>query len=244
MRRAALAAAVFLAVATEASAARLVVGTGATLDMGTGSLDLGCADLDVGGTLFLSSGTIAGARDVTTTASGSFEGGSGTLELAGDWSHGGSFGAGSGTVSFADGCERTLAVISGDNTFENLSMATSSGKEYRFSAGSTQTIRTFLSLSGTAGSLLTLRSTLSGAESTFDCWGGYSVDFIDVEDIHASPNAIAPGPNSVTGANTPGWELFAVPALTFSAIAVLMLITLWGARRVLRRNSAPALRCP
>ena len=43
MRLAALAAVLLLAVATGASGAQLVVGAGATLDLGTGSLHLGCA---------------------------------------------------------------------------------------------------------------------------------------------------------------------------------------------------------
>ena len=49
MKRIVLATAVILAVATGVEAAQLTVGSGATLDLGTGSLDLGCADLTVDG---------------------------------------------------------------------------------------------------------------------------------------------------------------------------------------------------
>ena len=43
----------------------MTVGSGSSLDLGTGSLDLGCAALTVGGTL--SAGTVGfdAARDVT-----------------------------------------------------------------------------------------------------------------------------------------------------------------------------------
>jgi hypothetical protein len=77
------AAAAFLAVATGASAGEFNIGAGATLDLGTGSLDLGCADLTVGGTF--SAGTVgfAQARDVTIDPTGLVNGNSATLEGAG-----------------------------------------------------------------------------------------------------------------------------------------------------------------
>ena len=53
MRLAALGAVVatLLALAGGASAAEFSVSSGASLDLGTGSLDLGCADLSVAGTM-------------------------------------------------------------------------------------------------------------------------------------------------------------------------------------------------
>ncbi len=68
MRRAALAvttAAILLAAGSGAGAGKLSVGSGATLDLGTGSLDLGCADLTVGGTLSAGTAGFTQARDVT-----------------------------------------------------------------------------------------------------------------------------------------------------------------------------------
>ena len=67
MRRAALATVVaaVLVFATGASAAQLTVGSGASVDLGTGSLDLGCADLTVGGTLSAGTSGFTQARDVT-----------------------------------------------------------------------------------------------------------------------------------------------------------------------------------
>ena len=70
MRPLAIAAALILPLATGASAAELAVGSGSTLDMGTGSLDLGCADLTVMGTLSAGTSGLTGARDVTIGSGG------------------------------------------------------------------------------------------------------------------------------------------------------------------------------
>ena len=67
MKRAGLAiavSAIVLGLAAPASAGNLTVGAGSTLDLGTGSLALGCADLDVAGTLTAGSVGLTGARDV------------------------------------------------------------------------------------------------------------------------------------------------------------------------------------
>ncbi len=86
MRRAALAATTaLLAITTGASAGQLTVGSGASLDLGTGSLDLGCANLTVGGTLSAGTAGFAQARDVTIDPTGLVNGNSATLQVAGDW---------------------------------------------------------------------------------------------------------------------------------------------------------------
>ena len=91
MRRAALSAAVatLLALAGGASAAEFSVGAGASVDRGTGSLDLGCADLSVAGTMAAGTVGFDQARDVTIDPSGVLNGESATLEVAGDWDNAG-----------------------------------------------------------------------------------------------------------------------------------------------------------
>ena len=56
--------------ASLANAAGFTVGSGASVDLGTGSLDLGCADLTVAGTLAGGSVGFDQARDVTIAPSG------------------------------------------------------------------------------------------------------------------------------------------------------------------------------
>ncbi len=238
MRRAALATVVaaVLVFATGASAAQLTVGSGASVDLGSGSLDLGCADLTVAGTL--SAGTVGftQARDVTVDPAGVLNGNSATLEVAGDWDNAGSFNAGTSTVQLVDGCGLASAVIAGDTTFANLDMTTTSGFLYSFMAGSTQTVTRSLTLLGDTGNLLTIRSTLDGSEAFLNVQGSSSADFVDVQDNDATAgNPITLGPNSVQGSNTPGWLLAAalVPALGALGLAVLGLSLLWSGRRAL-----------
>ncbi len=139
MRRrtlAALAALSAIGLAVPAPAAQVTVGSGASLDLGTGSLDLGCADLTVTGTLSAGTAGFAQARDVTIDPTGVVNGNSATFAVAGDWDNAGTFNAGTSTVQLVDGCGLLSAVIAGDTTFANLDMTTTSGFLYRFTAGS------------------------------------------------------------------------------------------------------------
>jgi hypothetical protein len=230
MRRATLAAAALLVAATGASAAQLTVGSGASINLGTGSLDLGCADLTVGGTLSAGTAGFAQARDVTIDPSGLVNGNSATLEVAGDWDNAGTFNAGTSTVQMVDGCGLASAVIAGDTTFANLDMTTTSGFLYSFVSGSTQTVTSSLTLLGDTGNLLTIRSTLAGSEAFLNVQGSGSGDFVDVQDNDATAgNPITLGPNSVKGSNTPGWLAAAlVPVFGALGLALLALSLVWS----------------
>ena len=185
-----------------AAGATVTIGVGSSLDLGTGLLDLGCADLTVAGTL--SAGTVgfSAARDVTIEPAGVLNANSATLEVAGDWDNTGTFNAGTSSVSFVDGCGVSLATLSGGTSFSTLTLTTATGKTYQLEAGSTQTIGTALSLSGTAGNLLTLRSTSPGSAATLDVQGSGTGDFLNVADLHFTPIPIVFGPNSTVGSNT------------------------------------------
>ena len=244
MRRGAFTA-VFLAVAMGASGAQFDVGSGASLDLGTGSLDLGCADLTVGGTLSAGTAGFSQARDVTIDPTGLVNGNSATLEVAGDWDNAGSFNAGTSTVEFVDGCALASAVITGDTTFASLDMTTTTGKLYSFTAGSTQTVTQAISLAGASGNLLTLRSTVDCVKAFIDNQGSHFGEFVDVDCIGVTTNLIFLGPNSVIGQNSQGMGflfLVVVPALGALGLTLLMLSLLWSGRRALatRRGSLAA----
>ena len=96
----ALAAAATLGLATGASAAQLTVGAGSALDLGTGSLDLGCAGLVVAGTVAAGTNVIDWAQDVSIQPGGTLNGESATLYVTGDWSNSGTFIAGTSSVNF------------------------------------------------------------------------------------------------------------------------------------------------
>jgi hypothetical protein len=246
MKRAGLAAAasfIVLGLAAPASAGNVTVGSGSTLDLGSANLDLGEAGLNIAGTFAAGTATVDQARDVSIQPGGTLNGESATLNVCGDWSNSGTFNAGSGSVNFVDGCGLTLAVISGNTTFAGLSMTTATAKEYRFTAGSTQTVTGLLSLLGSAGNLLQIRSTLDGSEAFLNVQGGSSADFVDIQDIAAAGgNSIVLGPNSVKGTNTPGWLSAGVlvPLLGPLAPVLLALLLLVSGQRWLLPRSARA----
>ena len=80
MRRATLGivVAALLTLGTGASAAQFAVGSGASVDLGTGSLDLGCVDLDVSGTLSAGTNGFTQTRDLSIGSTGVLNGDSGT----------------------------------------------------------------------------------------------------------------------------------------------------------------------
>jgi hypothetical protein len=191
--------------ATSSGASQLSVGSGSSFSLGSGTLNLGCASLLVAGSFDVISGSVEEALDVTIASGGTLDGGSGTLDLAGNWDNGdgGTFNAGTGSINFVDGCGVLSPVtITGSTTFSTLTLTTTTGKTYQFEAGSTQTIGVALSLTGVAGNLLTLRSTSPGSAATLDVQGSGTGDFLDVADLHVTPNPIVFGPNSTVGSNT------------------------------------------
>ncbi len=243
MRWATFAAVAFLAVTTGASAGQVTVGSGSSFDLGTGSLDLGCADLTVTGTMAAGTVGFAQARDVTIDPTGLLDGESATLEVAGDWDNAGTFNAGTSTVQLVDGCGLASAVIAGDTTFANLDMTTTSGFLYSFTSGSTQTVTGSVTLAGASGNLLTIRSTLDGSEAFLDLDLPATGIFVDVKDNHAIDQPVTLDPGSVDSGNSPGWSVGVplVPALSLLGLAALGVgLYLTGHRTLFRRARADA----
>jgi hypothetical protein len=234
---AAVASALVLGLAAPAFAGDVMVGSGSTFDLGTGSLMLGCADLAVTGTLTAGSVGFSAARDVAINPGGVVNGNSAVLSLSGDWDNAGTFNAGTSTVQMVDGCALLSSVVVGDTSFANLSISTTSAKQVSFTAGSTQTVTGLLTLLGSAGSLLQIRSTLNGVAAFFDVSGTSSASFVDVQDNDAQPgNDIVLDANSVKGSNTPGWTFgIPVPLLGPVALTLLALLLLVSGQRWLSR---------
>ena len=245
MRRAAVCAVLavgWFALAAAAPAADLTVGASSSLDLGTGQLDLGCADLTVAGTLSAGSVGFAAARDVAISPSGIVNGNSATLEVSGNWDNAGTFNAGTSTVRLVDGCGLLSADIFGNSSFASLVLTSASAKLFQFEAGKTTTVGLALTLQGAMGSLLKLRSTFGGSEAFLNLAGSQSVNYVDVRDNHATGNAIVLPPNSIKGTNSTNWNLAAaVPSLGVLGMAGLVLALLWIASRSLaaRRVGSP-----
>ena len=197
-----------LALATPARAGNVTVGANSTLDLSTGSMALGCADLDVTGTLDGGTVGFTGGRDVTITPSGVINGNAATLELSGNWGNSGSFVPGTSTVRIVDGCSLLSGIVSGNSTFNNFTLSTSTAKQVTFTAGTTQTVNGVFNASGASGFLLMIRSTVNGVKAFLNVQGSSTANFVDVRDNSALPgNNIAMAGNSIKGPNTPGWLL-------------------------------------
>lgn len=150
--------------------------------------------------------TLAGAVTVqgglTNSASHTLDAGANyTLTVSSNWANPGSFNAEEGTVVLAG----TVA-LTGQTVFNNLTAITP-GATLTFPAGSTQTITGALTLTGTSGRLLVLRS--SAASPFFlDDTGSYAISYVDVQQSDAS-GRILYAPNSANSGNNTGWDFFA-----------------------------------
>jgi hypothetical protein len=233
------AAAVVLFAASLASAADLTLETGASITLTGADLDLAGGDLAVSGTFDAGTGLVEQVRDLSILSGGALNGESATIQICGDWSNAGTFSAGTSSVSFLDGCGRSSVAISGDTTFFDLEMTTTSGKVYALASGSTQTVSDFLTLSGAPGNRLELQSTTPGSEALIDLQGGQSVSYVNVQDNHAIGNPIGLGADSSSLGNTLGWILVAVPSVTTLGLALLVGLMTLSAFAVERgRNAA------
>lgn len=217
--------ALLVAVALPASAQIVVVGSGSAVSLGDGRLDLGCGDLVVHGSLMAGSGAIDQADDVTIAASGSIAAESSTLNVGGDFVNEGGFAAGTSHVVMVDDCGRSVVSLAGGTTFYDLSLLSTTGKRIEFEAGETTTVLGGLTLAGTNGALLQIRSSVASVLSFLVSNGPSSASHVDVDDNDASGgNPIILGPDSTVGSNAPGWtSALPVPLSTWPGLFVLVL---------------------
>jgi hypothetical protein len=224
MKRGAFAVLVALLLAAPALAGNLTVGSGSSLDLGTGSLALGCADLDVLGNFTAGTQGFTQGRDVTITPSGVMNGNAATLELSGDWDNTGSFVPGTSSVRIVDGCGLLSGVVNGNSSFNNFELSSASGKQVSFTAGTTQTVAGAFTVSGATGNLLEIRSTVGGTQAFLNLQGSATAAHVDVQDNNALAGIDIPmSGDSLKGPSTPGWLLSAmVPLLPPLGAALLV----------------------
>ena len=127
----------------------------------------------------------------------------------------GAFSQGAGTVAFAD-AGRT-STIEGSTTFNNLTCA-AAGKTLNFEDGSTFTVQGAITISGTAESLIFLRSTLDGTQWDIDPSGTRDISYVDVKDSR-NINALVIDPaGSIDSGNNTNW--FSPPPVAPSDLTV------------------------
>ena len=230
-----------------AASADINVPNGGTVSLNGSSVDLGCSDVIVAGTLSLQGGSLNNVRNVSIAAGGSIVAGSGSITLAGDWSNSGSFDAGTGSVNFVDApaCvpANTGSNISGNNTFATLSLISAGGKLYKFAAGSTQNVLQQLTITGTPALAIRVQSSVVGQRAFVNLSGLQTMADLAVADMGASGRWLAPylinrnSAGSVTRWFGDPFAAVVVPALGPSqllGLSALLLLLGFGAKRRFR----------
>ena len=174
--------------------ADLVVPANSVMNLASGTVDLACTDLIVGGTLQLASGSILNARHVTIQAGGTIDGGTGILAAGGNWANAGQFIPGTSQVRFRDLCSLASVTIAGNTTFATASFVTATGKNYVFSVGSTQTVNNLLEIAGTAPLPIQFRSSGAGQTAFINLLssGTQLIQHVGVTDVWATGQWLAP----------------------------------------------------
>lgn len=228
--------ALFLGVPVGAGAS-MTVGAGSSLRLGNADVDFAERDLQVAGTLEAGAGVLDRVRHLTVDAGATLDAGASTIRVCGNWTNSGSFVPGTSTVEFFDGCGLSGADFAGDTSFFSIDMTTATGKEYRFAAGSRQTVSASLALQGVLGNRLVLRSDQAGTAALLEVQGVGSGFFVDVDDVDASSGStIELGAFSSIGGNAPGWSSAGAPGVPTAgvlALVLLFLALLWTGRQSL-----------
>lgn len=228
-------------------AQQLIVGSGARLQMGSSTMDAGCRNLSVAGTLDLGSGQLKGARDVQ--ASGALLGGSGTLALNGDLAAATALQPQSGTVRIGDDCDRGSSLLTGAHQFNRLVVDIAGDHTLWLPANQTQAIAQGLTLDGGTQRLLMQSSSLGQVGFLALANGGtQAIHRVDAIDVGAPPTAQFLAPNlpavydSIDRGNTPRFfadqPVLPVPAQSpISIIVLLAAMVLAGARQLSTRGN-------
>jgi hypothetical protein len=225
-------------------------------------MDLACTDVVVAGTLQVNTGSIKNVRNLSIQAGGILNGGSGLVEVGGNWTNGGSFVPGTGTVNFRELCSPGSATITGSTTFYRASFVTATGRNYVFAVGSTQTVTSVLEISGTASNPIQFRSSAAGQVAFINLLigGTQLIQHVGVTDVWSTGQCLAPGQsNEGGGGNAKNWfscssggggggnTPASIPALDAAALLALAALIaasgLWFLRRATaRRKEAVAVR--
>lgn len=152
-----------LALVSKDALAQVTVPAGASMRMPTGStLNLACTIIDVAGSLSLSTSQLNAANGVRIQSGGGVNGGASTIYVSGNWSNSGIFTAGTSAVVFDDRCATGPITISGQTTFNHLTLSSNSGRTFVLPQGSNITVNGTLTLQGAPGKPITLQSSGGG----------------------------------------------------------------------------------
>ena len=181
-----------LFVSQVAFSASLQVPAGAIWYVNGSTLAANTYDLDVHGTLVITSGNIS-VLDVTIHPGGVINAGGGLIQVSGNWTNNGTFNAGTSRVEFIDGDSPT-ANIFGSTTFYDLAFISSNGKIYRFSPDDLIAVLHNLLIQGVQGTPIILESSQSGRIVSINVGGSSSVNYADMQDVTIQQGGAIPIP--------------------------------------------------
>lgn len=225
--------------------ANLRIPAGASVQTNGGTIALGGSSVDLGGTLDVGSGQIVGIASLMAQAGAVLAGGSGLIELSGDWSVLGTFDAGTGAVRFIDALSSTSS-IRGSNAFYALSLISAIGKHIVLEPGTIQRISQLLEIQGTAAQPIQIERLLGGAVANVDLAqsGTQVISHVGVSNVYAIGQPLAPALSNEGGSgNAIGWfgalpqPTLPVPAGSPLSLLILSIFMLLGARFARRRHS-------
>lgn len=218
--------------------ASITIPAGGSLSLTSGAMDMGCTDITVAGNMQVGSAPVTGVRNVTiqagTSPDGTLDGGSGSITLAGNWSNSGTFIPGTSSVFFVDdsGCA-TSSTLSGNTTFNNLSLVSNIGKVYTISPDATQAVLQALTIRGTLSSPIQITSGNPGNPGYINLAlaGTQNISHVGVSDNWATGQHLAPLLNNEGGTgNSHRWfgnqmnSNVPIPALGAGGIGLLALL--------------------
>jgi len=206
------------------SRADVRVPAGAQWELGDATLNLAGGNLILGGRFSLRGGRVDAASGVELAAGSRLDAGAGTLRVAGPWRNLGQFEASTSRVEFFDG-GLASADVAGSTRFHQAAWNSSSGKTWRFAAGSTQTFANRLEIHGQPALPIRMTSNAPQQLAYFDLLPGAAQDIahVAVTDIQATGQHLAPDQYNQGGGNAPGWfgTLQPIPALSWPMLVLL-----------------------
>jgi len=201
-----------LILAVRSAGAAILVGAGSSMNLADATLDLGCSDLNIAGSITANAANVASIAHLAL-AGGSFAPGASQISLGGDFTNAGSFAPGNSRIAIVDACGSGTSRISGATDFYDLLVASAAGKQILFPVAAVQNVSHSLTLQGAAGSLLQVGSAAAGQQGVLALANGaaQTIAYVNARDNRASVAHIAPGPpaqfNSLDGGNLVNWFL-------------------------------------
>lgn len=175
------------------SAALLQVPAGVTWSVNGSSLAADVYDLEIAGTLVITSGNVK-VHNVTIGPGGVINAGNGLIRVSGNWANMGNFHAGTSRVEFIDG-GLSPATLSGNTTFYDLAFVSGTGKTFRISPDDEIVVSHDLLLRGTPGSPVVLATTQPGRTVTIQVGGAITQEYVFLQGV--SVQQVQPPPITI-----------------------------------------------